>query len=60
MSKKVRITWVKSGIGYMERHRRVIKALGLRRLNHTIEKELNPSVQGMIDTVSYMLHVEEV
>lgn len=58
--KKVKITWVKSTIGAKEPHRRTIKALGLRRLHHSVEKELNPSVQGMIDSVTHLIKVEEV
>lgn len=58
--KKVKITWVKSQIGTKEPHRRTIQALGLRRLHHTVEKELTPQIQGMINTVSYMVKVEEV
>jgi large subunit ribosomal protein L30 len=58
--KKVKITWVKSQIGTIQPHRRTLEALGLRRLNHSVEKELNPQIQGMINSVSYMLKVEEV
>ncbi len=58
--KKVKITWIKSGIGCREQHRKTIKALGLRRLNQTIEKELTPPIKGMIDQVYYLLKVEEV
>lgn len=58
--KKVKITWVKSEIGHTRRHRRTIQALGLRRLNHTVEKELTPQVKGMVDSVGYLLRVEEV
>ena len=58
--KKVKITQIKSTICCKEPHKRTIKALGLGRLNRTVEKELNPAVQGMVDTVSYLLKVEEL
>ncbi len=58
--KRVRITWKKSTVSTRQTHRRVIEALGLKRLNHVVEKELTPSVKGMIDKVSYLLEVEEV
>ncbi len=58
--KKVRITWKKSAVASRHAHRRVIEALGLKRLNHTVEKELTPPIKGMIDKVSYLLEVEEV
>ncbi len=58
--KKVKITWVRSTIGHREAHRRVIESLGLRRLNHSVEKDFTPSIKGMCDKVSYLLKVEEV
>jgi large subunit ribosomal protein L30 len=60
MSKKVRITQVKSLICTKKPHRATLQALGLRRMNHSVEKELTPQIKGMIDSVSYMLKVEEV
>jgi len=57
---KVKITLFKSLITSKARHRRTIEALGLRRVNSTVIKEVNPAIQGMIDTVSYMVKVEEV
>jgi large subunit ribosomal protein L30 len=57
---KVRITWIKSGICHKKAHKRTIEALGLKRLNHSVEKELNPAIKGMIDKVSFMVKVEEV
>lgn len=58
--KKVKITWIKSTIGCKVGHKRTIEALGLRRLNHTVEKDLTPSIKGMVDSISYLLKVEEV
>lgn len=59
-TKKVRITQVKSLICTKREHRATMKALGLGRPNSTVEKVLNPAVKGMIDTVSYLVKVEEV
>lgn len=58
--KKVRITWVKSQISTIEAHRRTLRALGLRRLNHTVEHTLTAPIQGMINSISYLVRVEEV
>jgi large subunit ribosomal protein L30 len=58
--KKLRITWVRSQIGAQTVHRRTIRALGLHRLNETVEKADSPAVRGMIHSVNYMLRVEEV
>jgi large subunit ribosomal protein L30 len=58
--KKLKVTWVKSGIAAKSRHRATIRALGLRRLRHSVIKEDSPQVRGMIRSVSYLLRVEEV
>jgi large subunit ribosomal protein L30 len=60
MSKRLKITWVRSGIGHLQEHRRTIRALGLHRLNESVTKEDSPSLQGMLRAVDYMLRVEEV
>lgn len=57
---KLRITWTKSGIGYAERQKRTIKALGLKRLHHTVEHDDNPTIRGMAFKVQHLVSVEEV
>lgn len=57
---KVKITQVKSIIDRPKRQKDTIKALGLRKINHTVEKELNPQIQGMIDKVAHLVAVENV
>ncbi len=57
---KVRITWVKSTINCKQNHRRTIEALGLRRLHHTVVKELTPQIKGMIKNVEFLVQVEEI
>ena len=57
---RLRIRWVKSAIGYSERQKTTIRALGLRRLGDEVEKEDHPSIQGMIAKVSHLVEVEEV
>jgi large subunit ribosomal protein L30 len=59
MAKTVRVTQIKSSIGRLPKHRATLKGLGLRRINHTVELEDTPSVRGMINTVSYMIKVED-
>lgn len=56
---KVKITQVRSVIGRPEVQKRTIVALGLGKLNRTVEKELNPAMQGMINAVRHLLVVEE-
>jgi large subunit ribosomal protein L30 len=56
---KIRIKWVKSGIGYPAAQRRTLKALGFHRLNEVVEKEDTPVIRGMITKVNHMVCVEE-
>jgi len=58
-SKVLRITLVKSPIGYSKRQKRTVRALGLRRINHTVEQQDTPVIRGMIDKVSHLVQVEE-
>ncbi len=54
----IKISWVKSDIGYNKRQKATIAALGLRRLNHSVVLEDNPAVRGMIAKVQHMVSVE--
>ena len=56
---KLRITWIKSGIGYAQVQRRTLKALGLNRLNQSVVHDDCPSVRGMINKVRHLIRVEE-
>jgi large subunit ribosomal protein L30 len=57
---KVRITQVKSAIDRPKSQKATLEALGLGKLNKTIEKEVNPAIQGMIDKVNHLIKVENV
>lgn len=57
--KKVKIKQVRSGIGRPIRQKRTLEALGFKRLNQTIEVEVSPQVQGMMDAVSHLIEVVE-
>jgi len=57
---KVRITQVKSLIDRSKRQKDTMKALGLRKMNHTVEKENTPQIKGMIEKVKHLLIVEEL
>ena len=56
----LRVTWVKSSIGYKQDQKDTIKSLGLRRLNQTIELPDTPSVRGMVFKVKHLVAMEEV
>jgi large subunit ribosomal protein L30 len=57
--KKIRVTLVRSPIGYPEPQKRTVRALGLRRLHQTIEHTDSPAVRGMITKVIHLVQVEE-
>ncbi len=57
---KLHITWTRSTIGLPYPQRRVIQALGLRRLHHTEERVDTPSIRGMILKVQHLVKVEQV
>jgi large subunit ribosomal protein L30 len=58
--RRVRITLVKSPIGYSQRQKATVRALGLRRLHDTVEQVDTPALRGMIQKVSHLVLVEEV
>jgi len=57
---KVKITQVRSVIGRPKRQRDTLIALGLRRMNATMEHEATPQIKGMISKVSHLVSVEEI
>lgn len=57
--KTLRLTLVKSPIGYSERQKRTVKALGLTKLSETVEQQDTPAVRGMIEKVPHLLKVVE-
>jgi len=56
---KIRITWIKSAIGYEERQRKTLATLGFHRLNQSVVFEDSNSVRGMIIKVRHLVRVEE-
>lgn len=58
--KYVRVTLVKSPIGYSQRQKGTVKALGLNRMNQTVEHVDTPVLRGMLDKVCHLIEVEEV
>jgi large subunit ribosomal protein L30 len=58
-AKTLRITLVKSPIGYNQRQKGTVRALGLRRMNQTVEQVDTPVLRGMLAKVSHLVQVEE-
>ena len=59
-AKSVRVTYVKSAIGYTQKQKDTIKALGLHRLGETVIHANTPQIRGMIDRVGHLLSAEAV
>ena len=57
---RVRVTLVRSTIGFDRRQANVVRGLGLRRLNHTVELQDVPSIRGMIFKVKHLVRVSNV
>ena len=60
MADKLRITLVKSPIGAVPKHKATVEALGLKKLNKTVELPDNDAVRGMIWHVKHLVKVEEI
>jgi large subunit ribosomal protein L30 len=58
-AKTLKITLVKSTIGYEKSQEETARALGLRKLNQTVEKPDNAAIRGMIGKISHLVRVEE-
>ena len=60
MAEKLNITLVKSPIGAIPKHKKTLEALGLKKVNKTVEMPDNACVRGMIKQVQHLVKVEEV
>jgi large subunit ribosomal protein L30 len=60
MADKLRVTQIKSTISHIARNRATIRALGLKRIGHTVEVADNPATRGMVRQVRFLVSVEEV
>ena len=57
--KQIKVTLVRSPIGFQPRHRECVRGLGLKRMNQSVLLEDTPSIRGMVNKINYMLRVEE-
>ena len=60
MANKLKVTLVKSAIGAIPKHKKTVEALGLKKLNKTVEMPDNASVRGMLFHVKHLVKVEEI
>jgi len=59
MAGMLKVTLVRSMIGRPEKHRQVLRGMGLTRINKTVELEDTPAIRGMIHKVSHLVRAEE-
>lgn len=59
MTERLRITLKRSPIGSRRGQKRTVRALGLRRINQTVELSDTPTIRGMVDRVSHLVTVEK-
>ena len=59
-NKKVKITQIKSAIGYRCQAKDTLKALGIKKMNGSVVKVASPAVQGMITSINHLLKVEDL
>ncbi len=57
---KIRVTQLKSNIGRLKNQKRTLEALGLRRINQTVEHDASATILGMINKVQHLVSVEEI
>jgi large subunit ribosomal protein L30 len=57
-AKQIKVTLVRSPIGFQPKHRECVRGLGLKRINQTVVLEDSPSVRGMVNRIEYMVRVE--
>jgi large subunit ribosomal protein L30 len=57
---KVKITQIKSTIDKPSRQKKTVSALGLCKLNSTVEHELTPQIQGMLNKVNHLIKIEQI
>jgi len=60
MANKLKVTWVKSAIGFEKSQRETVRSLGLHKLNNTVVVNDTPQVRGMVNKIRHLLLVEEV
>ena len=57
---KIKITQIKSPIGYRKRTKNTLIALGLTKMNQSVVKKTDPAINGMLNVVKHLVKIEEV
>tara|TARA_B100000315_G_C14442377_1_gene525316 strand:- start:67 stop:255 length:189 start_codon:yes stop_codon:yes gene_type:complete len=58
--KKVKITQIKSAIGYRLQAKDTLKALGIKKMNDSVIKVISPAIKGMITKINHLLKIEDI
>ncbi len=58
--KKIKITQIKSAIGYRQRTWKTLEALGIKKMNHSVTHNNTPAIRGMARAIQHLLKVEEI
>ena len=59
-NKKVKITQIKSSIGYRKQAKDTLRVLGIKKMNGSVVKVMSPAIEGMITSINHLLKVEDV
>ncbi|KAA0228324.1 50S ribosomal protein L30 [bacterium] len=57
--KKLKVTQVRSVIGHLQKQKLTMKALGLRRIRHSVVHQDTPQIRGMLDKVKHLVKIEQ-
>jgi large subunit ribosomal protein L30 len=57
--KTVRIKWIRSGIGFTHYQKRIVRSLGLRKLNHEVERPDTPQIRGIVAKIPHLVKIVE-
>ena len=57
---KIKVTQIESAIDQSDRNKKTLQALGLRKVNHTVEKEMTPQIEGMVKRVHHLIKIENI
>ncbi len=59
-AKRLKVTQVRSAVGRLQRQKDTIRALGIKRMHHSVVKDDRPEIRGMIAKVAHLVEVKEV
>lgn len=57
---KIKVTQIKSAIDQSERNKKTLQALGLRKVNQSVEKEITPQIEGMVKRIHHLIKTESI